>query len=215
VRHQGRGGTSDTDTSYDYAIHSDYLVHWTGKDINDPAWARSDKSKTDDETEGRYLERLRNILMFGLWMTAEKEERISNSIVVPPTPKCCFTELKISESRKHAKRYGRLGIGVKRPFVVEHHGRPMVYYGFRDTSKDKFLQACARDLQDKDLLNFFKPMNSSKTLNYDLYSESEWRIIFLSDMLANRQIIDPRDESNEREHRYYKSLHADQQEKLR
>jgi hypothetical protein len=32
---------------------------------------------------------------------------------IPSIPKVCFTELKISESRNHARRYGRLGIGLR------------------------------------------------------------------------------------------------------
>ena len=35
--------------NFDYAIHSDFLIHWTGKDIDeeyDKNWYDSDKSKT-------------------------------------------------------------------------------------------------------------------------------------------------------------------------
>lgn len=217
MQHQAHGDT-DADYSYDYAIHSDYLIHWTGKDIDgryDARWMQSDKSKTTPEAEREYLRRLKDILTYGLWMTTEPEQEISGTAFIPATAKCCFTELKISESRKHAKQYGRLGIGVKRPFVFERHGRPLAYYGYGDPTRDKFLQACASDLKNKDLLNFFKPMNSSRTLNYDFYGESEWRIVFLSELLTGRKIIDPRDKSNEREHQYYKSLRPDQQEKLK
>jgi len=51
------------------------------------------------------------------------------------------------------------------------------------TKNDKFLEACAKELQNKDLLSFFKPMNSSETLNYDFYGESEWRIIYFEELL--------------------------------
>lgn len=166
----------------DYAIHSDFLVYWTGKDLDhkyDPVWDASGKSAVDrnDELARAYVERLRNILRYGLWLTEEAEVRFKagdQEITIPSAPKVCFTELKLSESRNHARRYGRLGIGVKRPYLFDRFGRPLAYFGFHvDVQKDRFLKACASDLSDKSLLNFFKPMNSSRQLNYDLYGESE------------------------------------------
>jgi len=105
----------------DYAIHSDFLIYLTGKDIDsvyDQQWHQSDKSKTNKNCDvaGHYCKRLYDILQFGLWMTEENDPPFcfnGTSILVPPTPKTCFTELKLSESRKHARQYGRLGIGVK------------------------------------------------------------------------------------------------------
>jgi hypothetical protein len=147
----------DEPVNYDYSIHSDYLVHWTGKDIDrahDSKWYDSDKSATVNltELENHYLKRLRDVLKYGLWMTQEAPTEL-----VPATPKCCFTELKISESRRHARRYGRLGIGVKRPFLFRRFGRPVVYFGIDERPFDKLLQACAKDLKNQDLMNFLSP----------------------------------------------------------
>jgi hypothetical protein len=50
---------------------------------------------------------------------------------------------------------------------------------------------------------------------YDLYGESEWRIIFFEELLRNRKIIDPRDPNNRKEHEYFQSLDQKQQNKLR
>jgi hypothetical protein len=204
--------------SYDYAIHSDYLIHWTGRDIDecDSNWHVSDKSKTDGDVGERYLVRLRDILAHGLWMTEEAGWSPAPTLTIPPAPVCCFTELKVSESRRHARQYGRLGIGVKRSFLFDRLGRPLCYFGFGQASNDVLLQSCARDLSNKSLLHFFKPMNSSTTtLNYDYYSESEWRILFLEQLLQHRLIVDPRDPANRREHQYFLSLTEAQQRKLR
>jgi hypothetical protein len=213
-----------TPVSYDYAVHSDFLMHWTGKDIDkqhNPTWDESDhRSKTDAIVADLYLSRLRDILTYGLWMTDDGERRFpvgSSQITIPPTPQCCFTELKLSESRRHARAYGRLGIGVKRPFLFSRFGRPLAYFGFGEQNhNDKFLEACATDLQDKKLLNFFKPMNSQiGQLTYDLYGESEWRVIFFEELLNKRKIIDPRDPANEREHAYFNSLASEQKQILK
>jgi Putative abortive phage resistance protein AbiGi, antitoxin len=153
--------------SYDRAVHSDFLIHWTGKDIDDelePNWYDDHHHSTTCPIVGDlYLERLRDILTYGLWMTDEAEHKFgigSKKVTIPATPKCCFTELKLSESRRHAALYGRLGIGVKRPFLFERLGRPVTYFGYGEQHhNDRFLRACFDELHDQRLMNFFKPMN--------------------------------------------------------
>jgi hypothetical protein len=211
-------------TSYDRTVHSDFLVHWTGKDIDSehqPDWYGGDhRSTTPPAVEDLYLCRLRDILTHGLWMTEEGDRQFrvgSTKITIPATPQCCFTELKLSESRRHAARYGRLGIGVKRPFLFNRFGRPLTYFGFGEQShNDKFLEACADHLWDKSLLNFFKPMISKpRPLNYDLYAESEWRVLYFDELLKSGKIIDPRDSANAKAHAYFKNLQPVQQNKIK
>jgi len=205
----------------DVAVHSDFLIHWTGKDFDDPEKWRTQNSSTieGDTPLGRaYVERLRSILEHGLWLTVEPETMLKTEHIdtaIPSTPKVCFTELKLSESRTHAKRYGRLGIGVKRPYLVIRNGRPVSYvcYHFQD-EKDPFFHACTKDLSDSRLLNFFKPMNSSRELNYDLYGESEWRILFFEHLLEEGLLLDPRDPANTKEYAYFQSLSPNDQERL-
>ena len=210
--------------SYDRAVHSDFLVHWTGRDIDathHPQWYTTDhRSKTSAVVDDLYLKRLRDVLRFGLWMTEDSRDAQTigyQEYRVPQEARCCFTELRLSESRRHAALYGRLGIGVKRPFVFQRGGRPLIYFGFGANShSDRFVQACFRDLQDKSLLNFFKPMNSqTHQLTYELYAESEWRILFFEQLLKQRKVIDPRDPANAAEHEYYLSLTEKEQERLR
>ncbi len=210
--------------SSDRAVHSDFLVHWTGKDIEKREWWKAPKRDigTNDEEDNAYLKRLRDVLRYGLWMTSEGEDfkaRVGGKdILIPRTPRCCFTELKLSESRRHAVAYGRLGIGFKRPFLFQRLKRPLTYFGFTEQTNDRLLEACANDLKDKTLLNFFKPMNSSsRDLTYDLYGESEWRIIFLEELLQSKppKIINPRERSNELHHAYFKTLGDEEQEKLK
>jgi hypothetical protein len=210
--------------TYDYAVHSDFLIHWTGKDIDDAHQAtwwedERDRSFTSSTVADLYLRRLKDILTYGLWMTEEAARKFlvgTSEIIIPATPQCCFTELKLSESRRHARVYGRLGIGVKRPFLFERFGRPLAYFGLGQGSyNDRFLEACMANLPDKSLLNFFKPMNSTRQLNYDLYSESEWRILLFKELLDRKLIIDPSDHANEKERAYFDSLTSQQQQTLK
>ena len=82
----------------DYAVHSDFLIHWTGKDIDQrfqPDWNDgSHLSKTCPTVDGLYLSRLRDIVTYGLWMSDEgaREFKVGTSkILIPATPQCCFT----------------------------------------------------------------------------------------------------------------------------
>lgn len=148
---------------FDYAAHSDLLVYWTGSDIDrryDPGWHAKDSSKTvsGSELESRYLKRLTSILTHGFWMTIPSHLecfpdsevalhlREGRSVLLPrDVPRVSFTELRLSQARTHAKRYGRLGIGVKRPFLFDRGGRPVVYLGPKDNrERDVFLCACDR-----------------------------------------------------------------------
>jgi hypothetical protein len=181
--------------------HSDFLVHWTGKDIdnrdidwNDPSYRMS------DEISARYVERITGILKHGFWMMPEPARKITmkgDTIgEIPPVVRTCFTELKLSLSRGHAKEYGRLGIAVKRPFVIKRGGRPLVYYPYFDeNSPDPFLYACLNDLKDRDLLGFLQPMNRKRIpgqrMTYDLYRESEWRILHRKETERYRGAIPP------------------------
>jgi hypothetical protein len=207
----------------DYAVHSDFLVHWTGWDLDceyDPNWHCCDKSSASDPLCEEYVARLRSTLQFGLWLTERSDPPFRSGdqeICIPTIPKVCFTELKLSESRHHARRYGRLGIGVKRPYLFDRLGRPLAYFGYATAkNNDAFLRACASDLTDQRLLNFFKPMNSdADQLNYDLYSESEWRILFLPELPNDKRLIDPRDPNDVAEHAFFNSRDDTQRDKLK
>jgi len=191
--------------------HSDIIVHWTGRDIDarDPEMQKAlpvnwrkyclrpiEKTsliKNPNIIED-YVERLRDILKFGLWMKndeslEERKKKASCSdddgrlVETPDIARVCFTELKLSESRKHAYEYGRLGIGVKRMFLFDRAGQPMVYAGetkghgykpnwfYRRTKNNNVTQL------DKIQRSFLKYMSELEDLNYKYYSETEWRIV--------------------------------------
>jgi hypothetical protein len=44
--------------------------------------------------------------------------------------------------------------------------------------------------------------------------KSEWRLLFFDELLREGKIIDPRDMTHKREHKYFLSLTHDQQQKL-
>lgn len=172
-------------------IHSDFIIHWTGKDIDENSkWSEYNSSETDDDLTKRYLDRLERILEFGLWMTPDTHE--DDKLVKlekPIVSRTCFTELRLSDVRDHAEKFGRLGIGFKRFFLFDRMGGPVNYFcpnkenwmfNYSHLKNNKFdddaYYAC-----------FLKPMfrvtdkksnPNENTYNYDFYNESEWRIIY-------------------------------------
>ncbi len=93
----------------------------------------------------------------------------------------------------------------------------MVYFGDPSVVQDVLLEACKSDLKNKVLLNFFKPMHeidsrlNDNKFHYELYSESEWRIVYND----QPQIVDPRAADCVAAAEYYNSLTAQEQEKLK
>jgi len=208
----------------DSLVHSDILVHWTGHDLDEalhPGWHEERSSKTpSEELLGSYVNRLLNILRHGFWMTDEPAAQIGG-VSAPAVPRVCFTELRLSESRRHACRFGRLGIGVKRPYAFTRGGRPVVYYGQYDygfgdggLAGDVFLQACVRQFGDARALHFFKPM-SVEGMDYEYYAESEWRILALESLLRTRLVTDPSSNADSPSAAYVAQLQPQARQKLR
>ena len=174
--------------------HSDYLIHWTGRDIDnqkDPYWYRDHSSTTDSEVTCLYLDRLKGILRHGLWMTDDNETISMGGQSYPRPSHCrtCFSELKLSTVRGHARRYGRLGIGFKRFFLFDRLGCPMAYYhSSRSNWFTPALWAGRPNSYAEYFACFLKPMTEvtpDTTMRYSFYDESEWRIIY-SDDIAQR-----------------------------
>lgn len=191
--------------------HSDILVHWTGSDIdkNDSrmqetkkvAWRKHalrpiDRPSLIKRTDilDKYLRRLRDILKFGFWMKVDqslsnngalgyKQEdgRVENT---PNVARICFTELKLSEARQHAYEYGRLGIGVKRMFLFDRAGQPMVYVNPKKNASKPNWFIDSPEIANEDTLwsitrkSFLKYTSEIEDLNYKYLAESEWRIAY-------------------------------------
>jgi hypothetical protein len=206
--------------------HSDFIVHWTGHDIAEKHnITRINERVYASPAVDDYLARLLNILRYGFWLTKKKDDdyiRLTGgNIKKPNVPRVCFTELKLSDSYLHARNFGALGIGVKRYFLFNRFGAPMHYV--HDTP-NLFLQPYSSILDpqssDYELLSFFKNMSSGrnvqKYIDYDLYEESEWRIIFSENIRkkipaskVQKYFIDPRDPATGKFYEFYSSLPSD------
>jgi len=164
-------------------VHSDFLIYWTGNSFDKEDWTEKYSSKTTENTTKLYLERLTGILKYGLWMCKSKDNEeinINGKLYSKPSvARICFTELRLSEVRKHAAKFGRLGIGFKRYFVFNRMGSPLMYVQ-ANTNNLFFPPFTDLFSKDKEVLSFFKHMcpKGMTPKKYDLFDESEWRIIY-------------------------------------
>jgi len=208
-------------------VHSDFIVHWSGKDIDDNChsdWYNYPSSETDDCVTAQYVQRFKDILFNGLWMTTGGNEKITvngTQYQKPAISRTCFTELRLSDSRLHAKKFGRLGFGFKRMFLFDRLGRPVIYH-FEGRPNILFNPYTSIDLNnEKEILCFLKPIcsrvkykekNQNKsTLVYDFFDEFEWRIIY-SDAIGSKDtslqkyFINPQTTSDNDIKNYYSSI---------
>lgn len=158
-------------------IHSNFLVHWTGKDIED--CSATGKSKL-------YVERLKDDLEKGLFAKRTSEDSI-REWKIKNLIRICFTEIRLSQTQTHAERYGKLGIGFNRDFIMSKGGRPVIYIPFNAKNDSRLLEDSIRNVfeQSNDnseihrsakwIMAHVKRMSNGKTENY--YEEMEWRLV--------------------------------------
>lgn len=219
---------------FDYAIHSDFLIYWTGKKFDEkdeddqPTWCKpgEDKSKISEKETCLYIKRLHDILKHGLWINKSRDPETikvnGQEFKKPFVARTCFTELKLSEVRKHAKKFGRLGIGFKRYYLFNRLGGPMKYLQF-GTLNLSFPPYSVYDKNnpDHEKFSFYKHMCSGKPLTYDLFSESEWRIIY-SENIKNKLkreaperlslFVDPKESDDKELKQFYDKIQGEKPE---
>src|SRR5258706_294927 len=95
-------------------IHPDILMHWTAR-----KWAGQQFS---DQLRQSYVDQLKSICRQGLrFNIPDKEENIKGyktNTSLPALPIVCFTELRLSQVEQHIHRYGGLGIGFRREYLL-------------------------------------------------------------------------------------------------
>ncbi|MFH1233765.1 MAG: abortive infection system antitoxin AbiGi family protein [Patescibacteria group bacterium] len=177
-------------------IHSKFLIHWTGKDINPST------EKLDGEKRAKYLERLNNTLKAGLYMKPGEEtiQGVDTKSITAGIARVCFTEIKLTQTEKHAKHYGSLGIGFNRNFVLEREGNPVFYVQNGDKGhiienlvvlRDSMNVPSAKKDELEIILGYLKGMSCTNETELKYYDEMEWRIVHIDRLTgANNYIYD-------------------------
>jgi hypothetical protein len=160
-------------------IHSNILVHWTGKkDIETSAGA---------DRSWRYVERLKDYYENGLYAKRTSED-VVRKMKIKDLVRICFTEIRLSQAETHAARYGRLGIGFAREFIMNKGGRPVIYIPFDAPANARLLEDSIKNIyngsaHDKDThrwakwtMAHVKRMSDRNGDNF--FDELEWRLVY-------------------------------------
>lgn len=196
-----------------------YLVHWTAPDeVKHPCNPR------DSEERKKYICHLNSILSDGFWLTKQKEEQIGGPIskkfgsrFEPPVSflenidnsrrskleygdkpyAVCFSEIPLSKSYHHARRYGGLGIAVDREYVLDHWGAPVHYVRNSENEVllrqhailDAFLRYAEEEYASREakaarrafkfIKQFIKEMSDEGEDNFRYLEEREWRVTWV------------------------------------
>lgn len=145
-----------------------------------------------DKIRNQYLERLKDILKNGFVMNKGNETiyGMDGSKITAGISRTCFTEIKLSLAKQHASRYGSLGIGVDRNFVLERCGGPVFYIQNGNHSNIienfskvlSYLQNNNQHICDEFgiICGYLKNMSDQNEDSLKYYDEMEWRITHLT-----------------------------------
>jgi len=169
-------------------IHSKILVHWTGKDIKD---------KPDDVKSQEYVRRIKDCYQKGL-LLKRTSENVLRRLLIKNLLRLCFTEIKLSQTTEHAEKYGNLGIGFSRDFILNEGGRPVIYIPYEAESlllENSLKQAYEKSKGIDDVHSPLKwviahvkrmkdkRMDGAFENNFD---EMEWRLVFDEKSIGER-----------------------------
>lgn len=106
-------------------IHRQQLFHWIGSHIDQ----RHPSTPLTDEDREEYVQCLEGALVGGLWLKRPRDpdQLGDGSLVKVSRPIVCFTEWSLGQSLPHTTRYGRLGLGFPKRFVLDRGGQPVTY----------------------------------------------------------------------------------------
>ena len=158
-------------------IHSKILVHWTGKDIEDSPGINKSQ---------QYVERLKDDFENGLFAKRTSENLIRGT-KIKNLLRICFTEIRLSQAQIHAERYGKLGIGFTRKFIMDKGGRPVIYIPYKAKADGRLLEDSIKNVYEKSendkeihrsskwIMAHVKRMSNGNHDEY--YEEMEWRLV--------------------------------------
>lgn len=162
-------------------IRSKFLVHWPGRNI-------SEASCDEDAKRVLYIQRLRDAYVDGIF-ARKCDEGTLRQMQLKRVVRICFTEIKLSQTETHTRRYGALGIGFERKYIINRGGRPVIYIPFQ--AENKLMEDTIRYVYTHSkgemrnrlrwLFAFVKRM-SDKPLTHvdyqDYLEEFEWRVVY-------------------------------------
>jgi len=158
-------------------VHSKILVHWTGKKDNE--------NQAEEVRASLYVERLKDYYNHGLYIR-RTEEAVLRRLKIKNLLRLCFTEIRLSQAENHSQKYGKLGVGFSREYILDRSGRPVIYIPFE--AENSLLEESLRRSYEnsRNYADIHKPLTYVLAFikrmwneyNEPYYDEMEWRIVY-------------------------------------
>jgi hypothetical protein len=118
-------------------LHRSLLFHWTqhpeekGSEtkLSDLCKFNPKAAPKSKQEREKFIEHLRSILTTGLRFSIPKCHHVEHITPAIQTKHniLCFSEWNVGSSWEHARRYGHIGLGFTRKYIMSHNGRPVIY----------------------------------------------------------------------------------------
>jgi hypothetical protein len=164
-------------------IRSQILIHWT-----EPRPQPFEVYRANPVDN--YVDHIKSIYSKGLrFSVPNKVEEVHGALglvsILPRIPMICYTELRLSDAGEHLKRYGHMGIGFKRDWLMVTCGANPVFYvqntgaGVVSTNLSPIISKIKGITADplEMFLCFVKPMSDYDDPSHQYYDEMEWRMV--------------------------------------
>jgi len=160
------------------SIRSEILIHWT----------EPKHEKDEFVAVEKYVALIKSIYSKGLLFSLPKNEDVVHGALgtlskIPRIPVICYTELRLSDVGKHTDRYGKMGIGFGRDWLMHDRGANPVFYvqnsgqGVVSTNLANIISKLDKIDGLKMFLSFVKPMSEYHEPSLTYYDEMEWRMV--------------------------------------
>ena len=126
-------------------IHRQQLFHWIGGNLDK---RNKGRKVVADDLVPKYLDYVRGSLEHGLWVkipSIPEEFALKKDLLPLTKPIICFTEWSLGQTVHHTGKYGRIGFGFPKRWVIERGGQSVTY--FRHAERSPFLQSIFRLLR--------------------------------------------------------------------
>jgi hypothetical protein len=156
-------------------LHRKLLFHWTQKNPDEEGTKKFIPKAPPQTMPDRLvlISHLRSILTEGLRYSCPKgihEEKITD-LIQTRHRLISLSEWNVGASSEHARRYGHIGLGFTRKYIMSHDGRPVIYLRKSEKDNDPTTEAMIKllnsALKDDDLRDHAQLIASLLKLSKD------------------------------------------------
>lgn len=151
-------------------IHKQLLFHWSGiKEHRELSRYKDYREPLNDTLREIYIKRVEDIISAGLRIQVPSVSQESD-FIREDMPQLCFTQLDYESCLYHAVRYGKVGFGFTKKYLIQKGAKPVFYVSNKNHPLKSALKKiinklgkdCSLESELQLLQNNFKLFNEPK-----------------------------------------------------